>query len=94
MITVTYTQVQKLVKKIPAQKLAIAYRFLTDLTEDKTESLSPQIKFMQPPLSERRRILAEQAQQMARIANKSRIVMNSKGGIYRNLESKFALRLR
>ncbi len=38
MITVTYTQVQKLVKKIPAQKLAIAYRFLTNLTEDKAPS--------------------------------------------------------
>ena len=69
MNTVTYSQVQTLVRQIPVKKLPLAYRLLTDLVADevvsdeKNEFLSQQA-FLKLPLSERRRKMAEQAQEL------------------------------
>jgi len=64
MQTVTYSQIQELVMRLPVKKLPIAYRLLVDLSESDTDSLSPQEEFMLLPLEERRRFMAEQAKQM------------------------------
>jgi hypothetical protein len=63
---VTYSQVQELVMRLPVKKLAIAYRLLVDLSASDTESPSFQQEFMLLPLAERRRLMAEQAEQMVR----------------------------
>ncbi len=60
----TYSQVQELVRQLPATKLLIAYRFLLDLVDKKEETLSPQLEFMQRPTHERHQLLAEQAEKM------------------------------
>lgn len=64
METITYSQVQELVKKLPATKLPLAYDILVDLVDAKTEQKSSQFNFMLLPLNERRRILAQQANEM------------------------------
>lgn len=64
METITYSQVQDLVFRLPATKLPLAYSFLVDLTNNDTDAQSPQLDFMRLPLSERRRILEQQARQM------------------------------
>lgn len=64
METITYSEVQELVLRLPETKLQLAYRLLTDLAEDE-EVLSPQHDFLELSLVEQRRILAEQAQKMA-----------------------------
>lgn len=65
METVTYSQVQELVMQLPVKKLPIAYRFLADLSVSDTDSPSFQQEFMLLPIAERRRLMAEQAQQIA-----------------------------
>jgi hypothetical protein len=65
MQTITYTQLQDLVAKLPKDKLPMAYRLLEELTTPEPEVLSPQAAFMRLPIEERRRILREQAQQLA-----------------------------
>jgi len=62
MDTITYSQVQDLVTQLPAKKLPIAYRMLTDLRAGDTDS--PQEVFLLLSLEERRRIMAEQAMKM------------------------------
>jgi len=64
MEAITYSQVQELVKKLPATKLFLAYSLLTDLTDTETDLKSSQGNFMLFPLIERRQILAQQAKQM------------------------------
>lgn len=64
METITYLQVQQLVKKLPETKLPIAYHLLVELADIETDSSSPQADFMSLALEERRRILAQQAEQM------------------------------
>jgi len=64
METITHSQVQDLVKQLPAPKLPFVYNLLVDLTTNDTEELSPQLNFIRLPLSERRRIMAQQAAQM------------------------------
>jgi len=64
METITHSQVQDLVKQLPAPKLSLVYSLLVDLTTNDTEELSPQLDFIRLPLSERRRIMAQQAAQM------------------------------
>lgn len=61
---ITYTQVQDVVKRLPTKKLPIAYSLLVDLAEKEVDMLSPQLDFMILPLSDRRRIMAQQAQKM------------------------------
>jgi hypothetical protein len=65
MQTITHSQVQELVMQLPIKKLPTAYRLLVDLSASDTDSPSPQEEFMLLPLAERRRLMAEQAKQMA-----------------------------
>jgi hypothetical protein len=64
MRTVTYGQVQDLVERLPMQKLPIAYRFLTDLTREEHVLSSPQREFLTLSTTERRELLAQQAEQL------------------------------
>ena len=64
MDTIDYSTVQELVRLIPESKLLRAYEFLRELTESDAEATTPQREFMRLPLEERRRLMAEQAQQM------------------------------
>jgi len=64
METITYSQVQELVMRLPVKKLPIAYRLLADLSVSDTDSPSLQEDFMLLPVAERRRLMAEQAKQM------------------------------
>ena len=64
MKTVTYTQVEQLVKKLPKSKLPIAYHLLVDLINREVDEQSPQAAFMRLSLEERHQLLSEQAEQM------------------------------
>lgn len=50
--------------RLPATKLPLVYSLLIDLADKETDVQSPQLNFMLLPLNERRRILAQQAEQM------------------------------
>jgi hypothetical protein len=63
METITYSQVQELVMRLPVKKLPIALRLLVDLSVSE-DTLSLQEDFMRLPVAERRRLMAEQAEQM------------------------------
>jgi hypothetical protein len=65
METVSYSQVQDLISRLPITKLPLVYNWLLDLTAKETEQPSPQIDFMRLPLSERRQIMTQQATLMA-----------------------------
>ena len=65
MQTITYSQVQELVMRLPVKKLSIVYHLLVDLNASDADSPSLQEEFMLLPLAERRRLMAEQAKQMA-----------------------------
>lgn len=62
--SVTYSQVQELVMRLSVKKLPIAYRMLVELDESDTDPQFPQAEFMQLPIAERRRLMAEQAERM------------------------------
>ena len=64
MDAITHSQIKELVMQLPATKLPIAYNLLVDLAKNEGDKHSPQLNFMLLPLSERRRILAQQAEQM------------------------------
>jgi len=64
MQTVTYSQVQELVVQLPTAKLPVAYRLLVDLSRSEVDTSSPQQDFMLLSIAERRRLMAEQVQQM------------------------------
>ena len=64
METITYTDVQQLIEKLPETKLPLAYRLLVDLENRAIDDQSPQAAFMRLPLAERRQLLAQQAEQM------------------------------
>ncbi|OGC06619.1 hypothetical protein A2V82_05025 [candidate division KSB1 bacterium RBG_16_48_16] len=64
MNTITYSQIQELVNQLPATKLPLAYNFLVDLAKKEVDVQSSQLDFMLLPLSERRRIMARQAEQL------------------------------
>ena len=64
MKTITYTEVQRLVEKLPEAKLPLAYCLLVDLANRDIDEQSPQAAFMRLPLAARRRLLAQQAEQM------------------------------
>ncbi len=64
METIIYSQVHQLVNRIPKTKLSHAYRLLLELTDKDDEALSPQSDFIRLTPSEKRRILAQQAEQM------------------------------
>ena len=71
MSTITYTQVQELVKQLPVAKLERVYSIIQELTEKEADTESPQLDFMKLPLSERRKIMKQQAKQMAAHYKKS-----------------------
>lgn len=62
MQTITHTELQTLVAKLPESKLPLAYRLLHALTT--AEGESPQAKFMRLSVEERRQLLSQQAEQM------------------------------
>ncbi len=64
METVSYNQVQALLRQIPETKLQTAYRLLADLINSDSESLPFQQQYMTLPLDERHRIMTQQAEQM------------------------------
>ena len=64
MRSVSVAEVQQLVSQLPEDKLAHAYRLLRDLAEQVGHT-SFQVEFMRLPFSERRRILSQQAAEMA-----------------------------
>ena len=64
MKTITHSQVHEVVKRLPTKKLPIAYSLLVDLANKEVDMLSPQLDFMLLPLSDRRRIMAQQAKKM------------------------------
>jgi hypothetical protein len=64
MSDITYSQLQELVMKIPAGKLALAYNLLINLSKNEEYAKSPQENFMLLPLNERRRIMEKQAKDM------------------------------
>lgn len=64
METITYSQVQELVKQLSEAKLAVAYDLLLDLAKKSDDDLLPQTSFMRLPADERYKILALQAEQM------------------------------
>ena len=64
METITYTQVQQLVEKLPETKLRVAYHFLLELADKEVEPQSPQADFMRLSPEERHQLLSEQAEQM------------------------------
>jgi len=64
MDTITHSQVQDLVDRLPSQKLPLAYNILADLLNIDESELSPQLNIMLLPLNERRKIMAKQAKKM------------------------------
>ncbi|MBX3061097.1 MAG: hypothetical protein KF770_31950 [Anaerolineae bacterium] len=64
MNNITHTQVQELVTRLPVKKLPAAYAFLSKLTDEETPAPSLQVKFLSLSLTERRRLLAQQAEEM------------------------------
>jgi hypothetical protein len=64
METITHSQVQELIMHLPASKLPFAYSLLVDLTDYEIDIQSPQLNFLRLSISERRRIMAQQAEQM------------------------------
>lgn len=64
METVSYNQVQALLRQLPETKLQTAYRLLADLINSDSESLPFQQQYMTLSLDERHRIMARQAEQM------------------------------
>jgi len=64
MENITHSQVQELVRELPAAKLPLAYSLLPELAEKKTDTLSAQSDFTRLPLHERRKLMEQQAEQM------------------------------
>ncbi|MBM4044223.1 MAG: hypothetical protein FJ279_03850 [Planctomycetes bacterium] len=64
MRTFSHSQVQELVKRLPAKRLPIAYRLLRDLSAADADSPSAQEEFLLLPMAKRRRVMAEQAKKM------------------------------
>ena len=62
MSSVTYTQVQELVKQVPAAKLNRIYNMILKITEKSEDTVISSANFLKLPLSERRKIMRHQAQ--------------------------------
>ena len=63
MRSVSVAEVQELVSQLPEEKLPHAYRLLRDLAAQHGDT-SFQVEFMRLPVSERRRLLTQQAAEM------------------------------
>jgi len=65
MDTITYSNIQELVRQLPTTKLRLAYNLLYELVTKETElPSSSQLEFMRMKLDERHQILTQQAEQM------------------------------
>lgn len=64
MQTITYSQVQELVARLPVTKLSTAYDLLLELVSGDPKTTSSQLDFILLPLNERHRLLTQQAEQM------------------------------
>lgn len=64
MTTITYSEVNKLVMQLPADKLPVAYELIANLSEDDMESDLVQQDFMRLSPEKRHRLLMEQAAQL------------------------------
>ena len=64
METIIYSQLHELITRLPTKKLPLAYNLLLDLADQELDTSSPQVDFMFLPLSERRKIMALQAEEM------------------------------
>ncbi len=64
METITYTQVQQLVEKLPETKLVVAYHLLLELVGKEAEPQSPQAEFIKLSAEEQQILLSQQAEQM------------------------------
>jgi hypothetical protein len=70
MKSLSHSDVAILVQSLPEKKLQEAYHFLSELAgsselaDSKVDTRSPQLDFIRLPLNERRRLLAEQADQL------------------------------
>ena len=64
MKTVTYSQVQELVKQLSETKLAVAYDLLLELAQQNDDEMQSQNNFMRLPANDRYQILAYQAKKM------------------------------
>ena len=64
MKTITPTEVQEMIIRLPETKLRLVYDFVRKLTQEDADIRSPQVDFLRLPLEERRRLMAKQAEQM------------------------------
>lgn len=64
METITYTQVQQLVEKLPETQLVLAYHLLLGLIGKEVDPQSPQAEFMKLSVREQQTLLSQQAEQM------------------------------
>lgn len=64
MKTLSHSDVANVVQRLPEKKLQEAYHMLSELADSKDDTRSPQLDFIRLPLDERRRLLAEQADQL------------------------------
>lgn len=65
MATTIYRQVQEIINQLSETKLAEAYELLVDLQDRADDSVSPQQQAMHLSLDERRRLMAQQAEEIA-----------------------------
>jgi len=64
MTTITYSEVNKLVMRLPVDRLPVAYDLIANLSEDNMESDLVHQDFMQLSVEERRRLMMKQAAQL------------------------------
>ena len=64
METITYSEVQELIMRLPTTKLPLAYKLLVSLADNEADLLPPQITFMLLSPTEKQRILEQQAAAM------------------------------
>ncbi len=62
MSAVGFTQVQELLRQLPTTKLPLAYRLLSHLVDRDVDAASLQVQAMRLPVAERRRLMAQQAE--------------------------------
>jgi hypothetical protein len=76
MRTITHNQVQELVRHLPAAKLKRVYNMILELEEKRADTDLTQLDFMKLPLSERQKIMKQQARKMAMRYKKTAVERN------------------
>ena len=95
MNSVTYTQVQDLITRLPQKKLPAAYAYLSSLADESKPTPSLQAKFLNLSLAERRRLLAQQAEDALTQAHYNETADEREewqGGDLRDCRNKYASR--